>query len=362
MRTRHQDGWVEERGSRHKIWYGHYFTYMADESGKETRRHIGVKLGEKAKLRKWEAETRLRKIIASATKAQPKPNSLTLDWFTRERFLPMRSAQWAPSTRETNLYTVERHVLPALGSKALCELEKFHCQLFLNGLAEKGFSFTVVDHCRTMLKAILEEALDADLVGKNPARKLVNPETKESEKHVLPKSQARLLIESLTLRDRLIAMIAAFCAMRPGEIFGLQWSSWRGENFHVEGTAWRGTLRPGKAKTKGSKAPVAIPDMLSPLLTTWLEEHGPEPVGLMFASEKGTPMRPENWLRPESNRWRTQSEFQYPLIFRCCVARLPRMRRATGTRRTFRPTCGTPTSRPRSGYTPSRSTRLSASL
>jgi integrase len=297
MRTRHQDGWVEERGARHKRWYGHYYIYSADESGKETRRHIGVQLGEKAKLRKWEAEGKLRKIIAIASKAQPKPNSLTLDWFTRERFLPMRSAQWAPSTRETNLYTLESHILPALGSKALCELEKFHCQVFLNGLAEKGFSFTVVDHSRTMLKAILEEALDADLIGKNPARKLINPECKESEKHVLPKSQARLLIESLTLRDRLIAMVAAFCAMRPGEIFGLQWSSWRGQNFQIEGTAWRGTLRPGKAKTKGSKAPVAIPDILSPLIEAWREEHGSEPVGLMFASEKGTPMRPENWLR-----------------------------------------------------------------
>jgi integrase len=297
MRTRHQNGWVEERGSRHKRWYGHYYVYSADESGKETRRHIGVQLGEKAKLRKWEAEDRLRKIIASASKAQPKPNSLTLDWFTRERFLPMRSAQWAPSTRETNLYTLESHILPALGSKALCELEKFHCQVFLNSLAENGFSFTVVDHSRTMLKAILEEALDADLIGKNPARKLVNPECKESEKHVLPKSQARLLIESLTLRDRLIAMIAAFCAMRPGEIFGLQWPSWRGQNFHIEGTAWRGTLRPGKAKTKGSKAPVAIPDILVPLLEAWRDEHGSEPIGLMFASEKGTPMRPENWLR-----------------------------------------------------------------
>ena len=296
MRTRHQDGWVEERGSRHKRWYGHYYVYVADESGKETRRHIGVQLGEKAKLRKWEAEDKLRKIIASATKAQPKPNSITLEWFTRERFLPMRRAQWAPSTRETNLYNLERHILQKLGDKALCELEKFHCQVFLNGLAEKGFSFTVVDHCRTMLKAILEEAVDSDLIGKNPARKLVNPETKEPEKHVLPKPHARLLIESLELRDRLIAMIAAFCAMRPGEIFGLQWSSWRGDHFHIEGTAWRGMLRPGKAKTRGSKAPVAIPDILSPLVKAWHEEND-ETTGLIFPSEKGTPMRPENWLR-----------------------------------------------------------------
>ena len=298
MRTRHQDGWVEERGSKRRTWYGHYFVYQTDETGKETRRHLGISLGEKAKLRKWEAEAKLRKIISAATKAQPKPNALTLEWFTRERFLPMRLPQWAPSTRETNLYNIEKHIFPKIGGRALCELEKFHCQVFLNGLAETGFSFTVVDHCRTMLKAILEEARDSDLIGKNPARKLVNPETKESEKPVLQKFDSRRLLDSLPLRDRLIAMIAAFCAMRPGEIFGLRWSSWRGDHFHVEGTAWRGILRPGKAKTKGSKAPIAIPDVLLPLLKAWREEnrHAGEDA-LIFASEKNTPMRPENWLR-----------------------------------------------------------------
>jgi integrase len=183
-------------------------------------------------------------------------------------------------------------------SKALCELEKFHCQVFLNGLAEKSFSFTVVDHCRTMLKAILEEAVDSDLVGKNPARKLVNPETKETEKHVLPKSEARALLEALPFRDKLIVAIAAFCAMRPGEIFGLRWSSWRGDHLQIESTAWRGILRPGRAKTKGSTAPVFIPDSLQPLLSAWREQNETAlPVDLIFPSEKGTPMRAENWLR-----------------------------------------------------------------
>jgi integrase len=79
-------------------------------------------------------------------------------------------------------------------------------------------------------------------------------------KFVLPKYQARLLLDSLGERDRLMAMIAAFCAMRPGEIFGLCWSSWRGDHFQIESTAWRGRFRPGNAKTTSSKAPVIIPD------------------------------------------------------------------------------------------------------
>jgi len=218
----------------------------------------------------------------------------------------MRQAQWASSTRETNLYHLNGHILPALGEHALCNLEKFHCQVFLNGLAEKGFSFTIVDHCRTMLKAVLEEALDADLIGKNPARKLVNPETKEAEKFVLPKVQARQLLEALPFRDRLMVAIAAFCAMRPGEIFGLRWSSWRTDHFQIEGTAWRGTLRPGKAKTKRSKAPVFIPDILLPPLQKWREQHSSAPPeALIFPTERERLCARRIGCAVELSRWRS---------------------------------------------------------
>jgi integrase len=297
-RTRHQDGRVELRGGKVQKWYGHFYIYEVDAVGKETRRHRGVYLGDRSKLKKFQAQEKLRGIIASHSKHQPIPNQLTLEWFTRERFLPMREPQWAQSTRETNLYNVQHHILLALGDKALADLDKFTCQVFLNDLAKRDFSFTVVDHCRTMLKAILEEAVDAELIGKNPARKLVNPETRESEKHVLPKLHAHMLLDSLPFRDRLMAMIAAFCAMRPGEIFGLRWSSWREDHFQIQGTAWRGTLRPGKAKTKGSKAPVTIPNVIVPLLKLWREQHTGSPAeALIFPSKNGTPMRPENWLR-----------------------------------------------------------------
>jgi integrase len=297
MRSRHQTGWVEERGRQVKRWYGHYYVYKLDESGKEIRQHVGVVLGEKTKLRKWKAEEILRDIIESADKHQPTGNKLTLRWFAIERFLPMREPQWAPATKEVNRYNITKRILPALGDVPLAELDKFQCQTFINRLAELGLSFTIVDHCRTTLKAMLEEALDADLIGKNPARKLVNPETKAPEKPVLPKEEARRLIDSLPFRDRLITMVAAFCAMRPGEIFGLRWSSWRGDRFQIEGTAWRGILRPGKAKTKRSKAPVVIPDALTPLMEMWREQNmEAAPDALIFPSEKQTPMRAENWL------------------------------------------------------------------
>jgi hypothetical protein len=90
MRTRHQDGWVEERGGRVRKWYGHYFEYVTDAEGKETRVHRGIYLGEKAKLNKWEAEKKLRDAIAATQKQQPFGNALTFEWFTRKRFIPMK--------------------------------------------------------------------------------------------------------------------------------------------------------------------------------------------------------------------------------------------------------------------------------
>src|ERR1035438_8022942 len=66
MRTRHQEGRVEERGEKSKRWYGHYYVYVRDAAGKEVRRHVGVALGQKAELRKWEAKEKLKKFIAAA--------------------------------------------------------------------------------------------------------------------------------------------------------------------------------------------------------------------------------------------------------------------------------------------------------
>ncbi len=304
MRTRHQDGWVEERGSRHKHWYGHYYVYIRDEHGHEKRRHRGVYLGDKARMRKWAAADKLKEIIKAAEKRQPAVSDMTFGWFVREKFLPLRSAGWRQSTRATNLNNLETHILPALGETPLAEVDKFKCQIFLNTLAGKDYSFSVVDHCRIMISAILEEAVDADLIQKNPARRLVNPETKEPHKPVLPKDKARELLTALPLRDQLIAMIASFCAMRPGEIFGLQCGSFRGDHFFVQGTAWRGTMQPGKAKTKASKAPVVIPEVILPVLNAWLEglpDNSPD--SLLFPSPRpGVPLRPESWLREHLRR------------------------------------------------------------
>jgi integrase len=299
MRSRHQDGWVEERGGKIRRWYGHYYVYLKDEAGNERREHRGVLLGDKAKVRKWEAEEKLRAEIGKVVQnLLPASADQTFGWFVRERFLPLKG-KWRPSTRATNLNTLNSNILHTLWEAPLAEVDKFKCQMLLNKLAEKGYSHSVVDHVRIALKAILEEAVDQELIGRNPARKLENPDCKAPQKPTLDKADARRLLNALEDRDKLIAMIASFCAMRPGEIFALRRNSFRGDHFFIENTAWRGTMQMGKAKTKGSRARVAIPDVLIPMIDKWLQSSPQAlPEDLLFPSSRaGLPLWPHRWLQ-----------------------------------------------------------------
>jgi len=150
--------------------------------------------------------------------------------------------------------------------------------------------------------------------------------------------------------------------MRPGEIFGLRWSSWRSDHFHIEGTAWRGTLRPGKAKTKGSKAPVTIPDILLPALQMWREQNASAAdEALIFPSEKDTPMRPENWLRRRMKPIAKVAGISVPVNFQVLRRTFATNAQPFGTRKTCKLTCGIQTSRLRSMNTPRRFPRASAS-
>ncbi|HVH86214.1 MAG TPA: tyrosine-type recombinase/integrase, partial [Terriglobales bacterium] len=289
-------------GTKVKYWYGHYYVYVIDAEGVRTRVHRGVDLGEKSKVRKWEAEEKLR-TICRGTKTG-KPTSLTpFKTFTEDVFYSAKSG-WSEITRARYKDMFEKQIFPAIGDKALGEITKDDCQKLFNQLAKDDFSFSVIDHCRTYIKAVFEEAIDQDLVAKNPVRKTEMPETRPTDKTVLPMELAGKLLEKLGLRDRLILGIATFCAMRPSEIFGLLWSSWQVDSFMISSTAVRGKLRMHKAKTKGSLASVAVPNWMLEELAAWKKECGDKAKqadALMFPSETGGPLWPENWIRRNVN-------------------------------------------------------------
>jgi integrase len=295
-RSRHQDGWVEETGKTVKKWKGHYYVYVRDDNGRERREHRSVMLGAKSEMRKWEAQGQLRQIIereAGISSASRPSDRVTLEWFWQNRFEPIQT--WRKSTRAVVTFVMKQHVLPRFGQIRLKDLTRFDLQAHVNEFA-KSYSESLVKKVRVWLKAVLEEAVEQDYLGKNPARKLVLPETRDACTRFLTIEEYQRLLSVLNTRDRLIIRLFVICAFRPGELFALRWGDYKGHVLNIRQAVYRGQI--GKTKTKGSAAEVVVPQSLQVELNAWYEECSrPAADELIFPSKVRKPLDAHNYLQ-----------------------------------------------------------------
>ena len=131
-----------------------------------------------------------------------------------------------------------------------------------------------------------EEVVDMDFIGKNPARKIPLPECRASRRPVLaPEALRKLFAAVIDPCDRLLLLVATFCAVRTSEVLGLTWRSYEGDSFAIHNIAWEGKFYEGKTKTKKSRAPVYVPLELRREIESWRIPSDPQSGdALMFPS------------------------------------------------------------------------------
>ena len=119
-------------------------------------------------------------------------------------------------------------------------------QRWLNDLA-KTRSGSVVKHCRTFLRSILEEAADQDFLRKNPAKRLRIPLLKPVTKFYLTNPQIQKLLKAAkpNLRDYMLLRLELVTALRPSELFMLRWRSLDAglKLLRIEETIYKGEVR-----------------------------------------------------------------------------------------------------------------------
>jgi integrase len=276
MRTRHQDGWIEETDARN--WKAHSYEYIRNaQTGVEQRHHRSRIVGGKATMRKFEAEQELDKILApvNATQTSRRDDRVPLRWFTKHRWQPKVEGNWGTTTAKTNSYFV-RAILAEFGDTPLRELDDVKLQAWINTLA-KTYSRSMVFHCYTYLRAICAETVEQDFLVKNPARKLSRPNkrlTRKPDETTLEWPQYKAVIDAAeTLRDKLVIKVGSGTAVRPGELFAFRWSSLKHlPNGHisllVSETVYKGRVRDW-AKTESSENYVPLPKRLAVELAAW---------------------------------------------------------------------------------------------
>ncbi|MGH7971690.1 MAG: tyrosine-type recombinase/integrase [Limisphaerales bacterium] len=133
-----------------------------------------------------------------------------------------------------------------------------------------------------------------------PPGGLYTPRQAETaEKPVMTKEEAEQYINALDMRESVIAHLAIFCGMRPGEMLALQRRHIGTDcrSVSIEQRLYRGDI--DTPKTNSSTRIVAVPPQTAQQLRGWMELVPRHPDSWVFASENASkPMWRDNvWYR-----------------------------------------------------------------
>jgi integrase len=307
MGTSYQRGWVSLRG---KKWYGYFRRTILDPVTLQPKTVSSpIPLGLKGEMTKPQAREKLAAEITRLSgqiteDGSVKNGTVTFGWFVRNRYLPLKEADWREETAKIKKYLIQADLVDEFEDVRLENFEKFTLQNHLNKLA-KAHSRDRVLQIRSYMRAIFAEAVDQDFLSKDPARILKVPANlREVDKTTLSWEQLRAALAKLSdlnLRDWILMKIDMSNALRPSELFPLRWRCFD-ENKCVLGiqeTIYKGKIRPF-GKTKGSLTKVPIAKQLAKELVEWrneLDEKGKDtsPDAFMFPGRFGGPMDSSNF-------------------------------------------------------------------
>lgn len=276
MGRSHQKGWVSVRG---KKWYGYFRRTVIDPETNEPKTvSTPVALGLKSEMTKYEAREKLefeiKRLTGQITKEGVVRNgSVTFGWFVRNRYLPLKEADWKEETAKVKKYLIQADLVDAFQNVRLENIDKLALQTHLNRMA-KTRSRDRVLQARAYMRAIFAEAVEQDFLPKDPARSIKVPsELRETDKTTLNWDQLRAALSRLSLRDRILLTLDMTNALRPSELFGLKWRCFNRELCLIEirETTYKGKIRPW-GKTKGSLTKIPIAQALAEELLAWRQQ------------------------------------------------------------------------------------------
>lgn len=302
MGKSHQRGWVVLRGRK---WYGYYRRTVFDPITNEQKVDVvPIVLGPKSKLTKFQARERLEQEVTkhtgmdSGSKAM-NDGSVTFGWFVRNRFFPLKEANWKPETAKVKRLIIQKDLVETFDGIPLENFDRFALQLHVNQLAKTRSKDRVLQ-IKSYVRDIFAEAVEQDFLTKDPARKVTVPsQLRETDRTTLTWKQLRDALLHLALRDRVLLELEMTNALRPSELFALRWKcfNYAELKMRVFETAYNGAIRPW-GKTRKSLGLVHLPNELAEDLWLWKQEcPDSSPDAFIFPDAKGGFMDTGNYRK-----------------------------------------------------------------
>lgn len=178
---------------------------------------------------KTEARDKLRAAMKAHTQGLSDPDGrLTVAAFLEQWLrdtLPAAPRVKTVETLDNAAWAVNKHIIPALGSKKLAALTAEDVDDLLQGMAAKGYARNTMMRVRTVLGRALRHAERRGKVVRNVVALVDTPPGPQRQPRSLTVEQARKLLE-VASGHRLSALwlTALMLGMRPAELRGLRWS------------------------------------------------------------------------------------------------------------------------------------------
>jgi integrase len=219
---------------------------ITTKSGKQTIRwYVVVDVGTDPtgrRRQKWhggfgtrrEAEVARAKLVDDLhTASYVMPDRLTFAEWVRNSWLPMTEARVKPTTFHSYKRNLEIHVIPHVGSRPVQQLtplmlNAMYAKLQAEGSGHGPLSAKTVRYIHTTIHKALEDAVDAAVIGRNPAARAKPPRpSRRSTRRVgswEPSELAAFLGFVRGTRLEAAWRLATMTGMRRGEILGLRWA------------------------------------------------------------------------------------------------------------------------------------------
>lgn len=205
-----------------------------------------------------------------------------------------------PKTREDYRSLLHNHVLPVFGERAVASLDTLAVRGWLAGLVSGGLSPSRAKHAYYVLYAVLEAAIQAGALVRNPAAGVRAPRSHSREMHFLSAAEVERLAEAIVPPYGVLVRFAAYTGLRAGEIAALRVKRLdllRGTVRVVEAASEvSGRLITGPTKTHAERT-VRLPRFLRDELAAYLASPPRDRDAFVFTAPKGGPLRHHNFYK-----------------------------------------------------------------
>ena len=169
----------------------------------------------------------IRNALNKYSDIEDKRKQITFKEYTDQIFDVFLKPRWKDTTAGTNLFLLDKHLLPYFKDFPIDRIDTIAIQRFFQKKQHLSKSYT--KQMLILLHEIMENAVEDHLIRSDPtlSKRITLPEKVTKRKALEPEQFRDVVshISSLSGEDAIFLALLCFTGMRRGEILGLKWAN-----------------------------------------------------------------------------------------------------------------------------------------